>query len=267
MHTIAIVTGASSGLGAEFVRQLDAGQAGPLSEIWLVARSQDKLDAVAATCQTPTRTFALDLTDAASFDTLDAALAQAAAAANVNVALLVNCAGFGKFGPFTQLAEKDNANMLRLNCLATLEMCYRALPYMHPGARIINIASVAALLPQPGLDVYAATKRFVLDFSRGLDAELSGTGIHVTAVCPKFMHTNFLSNPGSGQAVNHMTWIGFEEPATCVRRALAASRLGKRCIITSYDMRLANGVLKVLPTRLAMDLEMAVGNLFGSIHA
>jgi hypothetical protein len=260
MKNIAIVTGASSGLGRDFVHQLDLGAGGPLHEIWLLARDAEKLESVAKQTKTPTKILSVDLTDPASLDQVDSALA---AEDDVNVQWLVNCAGFGKFGPFTAIGERGNANMVRLNCLAVVEMCYRSLLHMHAGSRIVNISSVAAFIPQPGLDVYSATKRFVLDFSRGLDAELAGTGIHASAVLPKFMHTNFLSKPGDQQAVSHMTWIGFEDPHACVTKALKWALRGKRTIITSPDMRIMNGVLKVLPVRAGMDLEMALGNLFG----
>ena len=96
MTRIAIVTGASSGLGREFVKQLDAGAAGKLDEIWVVARRADRLEALRRTCDTPVCPFCLDLTDPASFDVIDGTLSETPTA---EVALLINNAGFGTFGP------------------------------------------------------------------------------------------------------------------------------------------------------------------------
>lgn len=257
MRNVAIVTGASSGAGREFVRQLDSGAGGPLAEIWIVARRQDRLEDLAHECVTPTRVFALDLCDPASFDAIDAALGEDAA---INVQWLINSAGFGKFGDFGSIGERGNVGMVRLNCLAVVEMCYRCLLHMHSGSRIVNMASVAALVPQPQLTVYSASKRFVLDFSRALDAELGDVGIHVTAVCPKFMDTEFLSKPGNAEAVGHMTWIGFENPTHMVSTALAAAIRGRAVCIPSPDMKVVHVLTKLLPTRLVMDAETFVGN-------
>lgn len=259
MRNIAIVTGASSGLGLRFAKLLDQGAGGPLDEIWLVARNAEKLDEVASGLSTPAKVLALDLCDPASFKAVDEALA---AEHDLNVQWLLNCAGFGKFGPFTSIGATANGNMVRLNCLAVVELCYSCLLYMHAGSRIVNIASVAALVPQPGLSVYGATKRFVLDFSRALDCELGDAGIHVSAVCPKFMDTAFLDRPGSEKALASMEWIGFEDPDAVCAKALRESLKGKACIITAPDMRVANGLCKVLPTGLVMALQGAVGRAY-----
>lgn len=253
MKDIAIVTGATSGVGREFVRQLDAGAGGPLDEIWVVARSTDRLDRIVANGTVPTRAFALDLCDPASFDALSAALAQEGE--DLCVQWLVNSAGFGKFGDLASISRASNADMVRLNCLAVLEMCYLALPYMASGSRIINMASVAAFIPQPYLSVYSATKRFVLDFTRGLDAELREVGIHATAVCPKFMDTGFLDNPGNEEVAGAMLSVGFEDVSRCVSRALRAALFGSNLCITSFDMRVAYVTTKVLPYEACIALE------------
>lgn len=259
MRNIAIVTGASSGLGEDFVQLLDQGSGGPLDQIWLVARSQETLQKVAASLKTPAQIVPLDLTDSASFETLDQRLK---AEPDVNVQWLINCAGFGKFGSFESIGAQNNGDMVRLNCLAVVELCYCVLPYLHGGSRIINIASAAALVPQPGLSVYGATKRFVLDFSRALDFELGDEGIHVSAVCPKFMHTRFLDAPGNQSEVRHFTWIGFEDPKACAATSLREAIRGKSCIITSPDVKVFNAACKLLPVRWTMALERAIGDLY-----
>lgn len=257
MRNIAIVTGASSGVGREFVHQLDRGAGGPLDEIWVVARRQDRLDQLVAACGTTVRTFALDLTKASSFDVIEGALAESD---DANVAWLVNSAGFGKFGSVQEIGSRGNGDMIRLNCLALVEMCYRTLPHMHAGSRIVNMASIAALVPQPGLSVYAASKSFVLSFSRALDEELGGVGIHVTAVCPKFMNTEFLKTAGNAAVAARMTFIGFEEPRQVVRKALMAGVRGDQVCVPAWDMKVLHVLTKVLPSRFVMAGEQWVGD-------
>ena len=217
MRSIAIVTGASSGVGREFVRQLDAGGAGPIDEIWLIARNQDKLAQIAGETTTVTRVFPLDLTDPAAYYTLGDALSDATDDGKLYVQLLVNSAGFGTAGTFAEVGADANAQMVRLNCLATVQMCSIVLPYLRPGSRIINLASMAGTLPLPGFATYSATKAFVLNFSRALDEELSEVGIRVTAVCPKWMKTGFFDHLGPRSAYESMMVIGTEKPEAAVR--------------------------------------------------
>ena len=251
MKNLAIVTGASSGLGYKFVEAFDNGVGGPLDEIWVIARREEHLKNLAQRCKTPVRVFALDLREEASFDIIQEALAEDEEV--VNVQWLVNNAGFGKFGDFSQHLEEQNVDMVKLNCLAVLQMCYHCSMYMHAGSRIINMSSVAAFLPQPQLSIYSACKRFVLDFSRSLDFELASVGIRVCAVCPKFMHTEFLNEPGNAEEVIRKTClIGFEDAGRVVRKAIHAAILGKTCCIPSYDMKALNLGCKILPVRWVM---------------
>ncbi len=264
MKNLAIVTGASSGTGALFAQALDKGMGGPLDEIWLVARREDRLNDLASTLNHTTRVLALDLTEEYSFDLIEKALADDEEI--VNVQWLINSAGFGKFGDFSQIGEELNVDMVRLNCLAQVQMCYHCLRYMHAGSRIINMASVAAFLPQPYVSVYAASKRFTLDFTRSLDFELHDVGIYATAVCPKFMHTEFLADPGDPEKVANLLAVGFEDPARVVRKAIAASLAGKNTCITSPDMVLAHGLCKVLPVNWSMKAQRKLTQAFKSYY-
>ncbi|MDO4437818.1 MAG: SDR family NAD(P)-dependent oxidoreductase [Coriobacteriaceae bacterium] len=258
MTRIAIVTGASSGLGREFVKQIDASPDWNLDEIWVVARRKDRLEALQRTCQTTIRPFCLDLTDAESFDVIEGTLEQTPGA---EVSLLVNNAGFGVFGSVASQNRDAGGTMARLLMLAPVELIYRTLPYMRAGSRIINIASVAAFLPQPNLAVYSAAKRFVLDLSRSLDAELGCANIHVTAVCPKFMQTEFLDKPGDATAARAMIAIGFERADRVVTKALQASRAGRDLCIPSVDMKAYYAASKLLPYKAALAVERALGIL------
>lgn len=256
MPTIAIVTGASSGLGKELVRQIDAGGIGPVDEIWAVGRSENRLSALVRTCRTTVRPFCLDLTDSGAHDLLEGALAETAGA---RVRLLVNNAGFGTAGDFA-LQDRDSASsMIDILMRAPVELAYRVLPYMTAGSRILNTSSVAAFTAQPRLAVYSCAKRFILDFSRALDAELGDVDIHVTAVCPKFMRTGFLDHPGDGEAMGKMTTIGFERVEDVAAKAIAASNAGRALCIPSPDMKAYYALTKVLPYPLVLKAEKLLG--------
>mgnify|MGYP002233299647 FL=1 len=118
---------------------------------------------------------------------------------------------------------------------------------------------MAAFIPQPKLAVYSAAKRFVLDLSRSLDAELGSADIHVTAVCPKFMKTEFLDKPGDDVAARAMTAIGFESAENVAKAALRASRAGKGLCIPSLDMRAYYAASRVLPYKAALAAERLLG--------
>lgn len=251
MARIAIVTGASSGVGREFARQLDGGTWGELDEIWLIARRREALEEVAASLATPARVVPLDLTQNEAYERFGELLDEE----DPDVRWLINSAGFGKLGGFRDIGEGPNADMVRLNCLGVVETCYRTLPHMREGARLVNLASIAGVIPQPRLSVYSATKSFVLDFSRTLDHELAPTGIRVTALCPKWMRTGFLDNPGDEDDVRRLTIVGFEPVEHAVRMGLSYARRGRSLCIPSWDMKAAHVLCRILPASWVMYAE------------
>ena len=153
---IAVVTGASSGLGREFVRQL-ARQEKQLEEIWVIARRQPQLEALRRESPVPLRVLAMDLAADGAAGRLEAALA----AARPEVSVLVCAAGFGRMGDYRQVSRQDSAAIIRLNCTAAVEVTMACLPYMKAGGRILEICSTAAFQPFPYLNVYAASKAFL----------------------------------------------------------------------------------------------------------
>ena len=185
---IAIVTGASSGMGREFVRQL----AGYLTvdEVWAIARRADALAELSAECPFPVRPISLDLCEDASFDTFAALLEQE----KPDVRLLVNAAGFGKFGRFDKVNLVDECKMIQLNCTALVKMTRLTLPYMHDGSHILQLDSLSAFQPVPYITTYGATKAFVLSYSRAMNRELKSRGVRCMAMNPGWVKTEFFNH-------------------------------------------------------------------------
>lgn len=185
---IAIVTGASSGMGREFVRQL-AGFV-TVDEVWAIARRTDALEQLSAECPFPVRPISLDLCESASFDTFAALLEQE----KPDVKLLVNAAGFGKFGRFDKVNLVDECKMIELNCTALVKMTRLTLPYMHEGSHILQLDSLSAFQPVPYITTYGATKAFVLSYSRAMNRELKGRGVRCMAMNPGWVKTEFFNH-------------------------------------------------------------------------
>lgn len=188
MKTIAIVTGASSGMGREFALQLS--QYVQVEEIWAIARRAEALEALKAEVTVPVRPICLDLLDSKSFETLEKMLSSE----KPNVALLVNAAGFGKFGAYHKVSVQDDCRMIDLNCKALLNITQLTVPYMKPGSKIVELDSLSAFQPVPFITVYGATKSFVLSYSRAMGRELAPRGIRVMAVSPGWVKTEFFSH-------------------------------------------------------------------------
>lgn len=185
---IAVITGASSGMGQEFALQISKKCLG-LDEIWLIARRKERMEELAKELTIPVRIFGLNLCDNPSYGEFLHALTTH----SPQIRLVVNCAGYGKTGPFTEIDLENTLGMIDLNCRALTKMTYLLLPYMPKRSYLIQVASVAGILPQPNFAVYAASKAYVLSLSRALREELRPKGISVTAVCPGPVDTDFFS--------------------------------------------------------------------------
>jgi short-subunit dehydrogenase len=191
MNRIALITGASAGLGIDFARQLAANG----KRLVLVARRKERLDQLAAELGNA-RAVAIDLSDAGAADRLLADIA----AHGEQVELLVNNAGFGLTGRFAELDGKRQRQMIDLNCGTLVELAHAVLPGMieRKSGAILNVASTAAFQPGPGMAVYFATKAFVLSFSEALHEEVRQQGVSVSALCPGPTATEFGEVAGFG---------------------------------------------------------------------
>ncbi len=245
---IAVITGASSGMGREFVTRLDQQQV--FDELWLIARRRDKLTELAGLTRASVRVLALDLSLQADIDQYKATLAEE----DPDVAVLVNAAGFGKFKAFTELTLEEQLAMIDLNDKALVAMTHITLPYMKAGACIYQLGSLSSFQPVPYINVYGASKAFVLSFSRALNKELQKQkrGIRVMAVCPGWVKTDFFDRAVVDDTITYYNRYYTAEQV--VTRALKDMKKGKDVSICGFPIRTQVWATKHLPHGIVMEI-------------
>lgn len=239
---VIIITGASSGMGMEFAKQMDRCFS-TVDEFWLIARSRDRLEKLAEELTHKAKVFAMDVTDKSSMDRLEKELQER----NAVVRILINCAGYGVMGTFDKLDRTQTLGMVRLNCEALTDMTYRMLPFMRKNSRIIQLASSAAFMPQPDFAVYAASKAYVHSFSRAIGEELIDRGIYVTSVCPGPVDTPFFDiaeKDGTTLAVKKITMV---QPEKVVALALRDSYYKRPISVCSFPIKAFHVAAKAVP--------------------
>lgn len=241
---IAIVTGASSGIGKEFVRQITTIYKN-IDEIWVIARRTERLEALQKVVNVKLVPITLDLLNPDSIKTIKKLLRDK----KPRVRVLVNSAGFGQIGNFCDMDSKFSTDMITLNCAALTAITHAVLPYIVYGGRIIQIASSAAFLPQPNFAVYAATKSYVLSFSRSLNIELKRRKIKVTAVCPGPVKTEFFDlAERTGKWASYKKYF-LSDPVKVVHKALIDNKNGKDISVYSASMNAFYILTKAIPHR------------------
>ena len=247
MHQrIAIITGASSGLGREYARLLL--QTGNLDEVWAIARHKDKLERLRAELGNKIRPISADLSSQEAVSALEELLKRE----TPRVRWLINNAGYAKFGASSDLSRGQAVNMIHLNCSAVVTVTLACLPYLTHGGNILNIASQAAFQPLPYLNLYAATKAFVRSFSRALNVELQGKGIAVTAVCPGWMDTAFFERAEVGARRAPTNYLGIVTPDKVARQSLRDAARGRDSSVYGVTVKSAHLFAKLLPQRVMM---------------
>lgn len=249
MKKIAIITGASAGLGRHFVETV-ARERNDLAEIWLIARRKNLLAEIQR--QYPQRKFKLfplDLTAEASYSLLRTALLKE----KPTVALLINDAGMVASGSFQTIALAKQQAMIELNAKAPVTLTYEVFPYLKRDSQIINVCSVAGFAPTPNLLTYSSTKAFLYQFTKGLHAELRPQGIKVLALCPGNMATEMFTPtsdlPKEKSVINCLPFLDLETVTTTALKKVAAGRMvyTPNLIYKSY-----RGIAKLLPHKLLM---------------
>ena len=246
---IAVVTGASSGMGREFVTQLPAFV--QVDEIWAIARREQALASLQEECKIPVRPICLDLCKEESFR----ALGQLLDAEKPDVKLLVNAAGFGKFGAYHKISLEDDLRMIDLNCKALVAVTRTVLPYMGPGSHVLQLDSLSAFQPVPFITTYGATKSFVLSYSRAMNRELKGSGIRMMAMNPGWVKTEFFNhalqtNEGSEVQYYSYLWEAKDVVATGLKDLY---RTKKDYSIHGFPIRMQVRLVKLLPHNIVMN--------------
>lgn len=244
---IAIVTGASSGLGREFVLQI-ADRFSGIEEIWAIARRKEKIEELSPLVPVKVRSFAIDLTDKNKLKMLQETLFQE----KPEVKWLINAAGYGKIGAVGSINLEDEMGMVDLNNRGLVAMTHLVLPYMSKNSRIIQFSSAASFLPQPDFAIYAATKSFVLSYSRALNEELKPKGIYVTAVCPGPVRTEFFKIAETTGKISIYKRLLMADPKKVVRLAIRDSMMGRPVSVYGSTMKAFRFMAKLLPHTLLL---------------
>ena len=238
MKEIAIVTGASSGMGREFAKTVKDNI--DVDELWVIARRKESLEELKKEIDLPIKVLALDLSKEDSFEKIERLLQKE----KKLIKLLVNASGYGKFEKTTNISTEDNIGMIKLNIEALTRMCLICLPFMKHGSKIINFASIAAFQPIPYINIYAATKSYVLNFSRALNVELEKDGINVMAICPFWTKTEFFNHAVTKNEIVKK-YVAMYDPQKVVKKAW--KDLNKKKEISVYGF---NSHLQVMISKL-----------------
>ena len=249
MKTIAIVTGASSGIGKEFFLSLKGKK--PVDEIWVIARGEDKLKALQAETETPIRVFPLDLSKTEAIPVIENALKEE----ETQIEYLICASGFGRFSAIEDDDPAVLQNMVDLNCRSIVGVTTACYPYMKKGGMMLLVASVAAFQPIPYLATYGATKAFVLSYGRALNRELKkSVGARCLCVCPFWTKTAFFDRATTEKAVVKK-YAAMYEPKQIVTQAWKDLKKKNRDF-SIYGAKAKGQVwlVKTLPHKLVMSV-------------
>lgn len=244
--TIAIVTGASSGMGFEFVKIL--AKKDELDEIWIIARSAEKLEAVKQEIGSRIKCFPMDLSNIENIKNFG----KQEELENSNIKYLINNAGFAKFCSYDDLSVDESINMIDLNVSGVIAMGLVCIPHMKKGSHIINIASQASFQPLPYQNIYSSTKAFVRNYTRALNVELKDKGVTATAVCPGWMKTGLFDRGLIGAKKATKNFSGMVTPDVVARKAVSDADKGNDMSVYGLYVKMCHLMAKVLPQKVMM---------------
>ena len=239
---IAIITGASGGIGREFTRLMVREN---VDEIWAIARNETKLVALKKEFGDRVIAISKDLSDPEAVRSIENMLIEEKPV----VAYLINNAGIARMGACSDFTIKEVEEIVSLNCTTVATLCAVCIPFMQAGSRILNISSASSFQPLPYLNLYAATKAFVRSYSRALHIELKGKNITVTAVCPGWVDTELLWKKINGKKVSYP---GLVSAGKVAKKALKDAKRGKDMSVCSLYVKNEHVFTKLMPQSVSM---------------
>jgi short-subunit dehydrogenase len=238
--SLAIITGASSGIGAEFAKQL---KGIGVDEFWFVARREEKMHKLGEELGVSYKVVKADLASDEGIEeyrrTLETEKPQ--------VKYLINAAGFGDFGAFDEIGEDRVRKMIDLNVKALVLITHMTVPYMECGGRIVQMGSGSCFTPLPYFNVYSSGKVFVLHYTKSLNYELKKYGVRATCFCPGWVETEFIGkaeNPGVTMPKEYKPLLKCDKVvAGCIK----AMEKGKTMYVTGWYTKLQHLLFKIVP--------------------
>ena len=243
--TIAIVTGATGGIGKEFVSELSKEA---LDEIWIIGRNKERLAEIREQYGEKIIPICADLTN-----TEDLLAIQALLTEEIWISYLINNAGMAHMMPAKDFGADEMNQTIRLNCNVPATLTNYCIPHMKRGSRIINVSSAAAFQPVPFISLYAATKAFEHSYSRALNVELKPMGITVTSASPSWVDTNMLTREVNGRKVK---FHGMVSPERVAAKAMKDAKRGRDVSICSFYVKCQHLNVKLMPHKLVMKIWM-----------
>ena len=238
---IAIITGASSGIGHRFARDIQ--KTGNVDGFLLIARRRERLAALAEELGAGAVVLEADLATAAGIESVRAWLAENKPA----VRYLINAAGYGVFGDYSQVSEQDTVGMIDLNIKATVLLSHMVIPYMTEGSNLLEVGSASVFTPLPGFNIYASTKAFVYHYAQALAYEVRERGIYVTVFCPGWVKTEFFDRAENERSVGprqKKPLLTVEYAVSCAMKAMKRRRILCTC---NWFTKMQHLFSKILP--------------------
>lgn len=247
MKRIVILTGATGGLGREFLKQIMHEE---IDEVWAIARNEQKLADLREMYGEKVIPISMDLSDMKAMELIENMLDKN----KPQVKYLINNAGLAKMGKYNDFSIEEIDKTINVNCKAPVVLARFCIPYMKEGSKILNISSASAFQPNPYINLYAASKAFERSYSRALNVELEGTGITSVAVCPGWIDTELLQKEINGKKVR---FPGLVTADRVVKQAIRDAKKGKDMSVCSLYVKCQHMNVKLLPQRLVMKIWMA----------
>ena len=240
--SVAIITGASSGIGREFAKQMKEKLS--VDEFWFIARRADRMEALRDEIGVKAKIISADLTERSGLEAVRAALAEE----KPKVKYLVNAAGFGKFGAFDELSESYVEKMIDLNSKALVLITHMTIPYMERGGRIVELGSGSCFTPLPYFNIYSSSKVFVLHYTKSLNYEIKKYGLRATCFCPGWVETDFLEKATDNPTVTMpKSMKPLLKTERVVAKCIRAMVKGRAMCVTNWYTKLQHVLFKILP--------------------